>query len=107
VAGVSSSRESQYQDPTDQQFLNSRVGRRRSNGFLIPQRTIIEGLLIPALYAPNDIGLACIQRTALAAREPASVTRKDGQSVGIYFLALVVLFTFLYLFYALFRPERF
>jgi len=33
--------------------------------------------------------------------------RKDGHSVGIYFLALVVVLTFIYLFYALFRPERF
>ncbi|MBV9892610.1 MAG: K(+)-transporting ATPase subunit F [Chloroflexi bacterium] len=29
------------------------------------------------------------------------------ESVGIYFLSLVVLLAFIYLFYALFRPEKF
>ena len=34
--------------------------------------------------------------------------RKKGQTgVGIYFLSLVVLLAFIYLFYALFRPEKF
>jgi K+-transporting ATPase KdpF subunit len=31
----------------------------------------------------------------------------DAPGMGVYFLGLVVLLTFVYLFYALFRPEKF
>jgi K+-transporting ATPase KdpF subunit len=40
-------------------------------------------------------------------REHISQRKKGQARVGIYFLSLVVLLAFMYLFYALFRPEKF
>jgi K+-transporting ATPase KdpF subunit len=39
--------------------------------------------------------------------EHISQRKKGPARVGIYFLAFVVLLVFVYLFYALFRPEKF
>ena len=56
-----------------------------------------------ALAAPRPPGIGSMRILCAAVR----AARKAGEAMGVPLLVLVVVLTFVYLFYALLRPEKF